>query len=139
LERTVRSENKRMKRASLSVRVLLVGYLAVSLSGCAAALVGVGAAGGYAISKDSVKDYFDLPQETVFQQSLLVAKEMGTVESQNEDEGLINAKIRGASVTIKVKPISKKTVELKIRARDKVLIPKVGIAQDVYNEIAERL
>ena len=108
-------------------------------SGCAFLLLGAGAAGGYAISKDSVKNVFDLPQDQVYEQSLVTAKEMGLVKFEDRVNGRIKAEIQEADVTITVKPLTRRTVELNVRARDKFVVPKVDIAQEVYTKIIERL
>lgn len=113
--------------------------VAVHLSGCAAVLLGAGAAGGYAVSRDSVKNSFDLSQETVFQRSLAVMKEMGLVTLEDSAHGLIRAKVEGVNVTITVKPITKKSVELKVKARNQWLLPEIDVAQAVYTKILERL
>jgi hypothetical protein len=122
-----------------AVRSLIVGLVALPLSGCAAVLVGAGAAGGYAISKDSVRNHFDLSSSHVFRVSRDVVREMGLVTTEDERHGLIKAQVEGANVTITVKPVSEKTVELKVKARNDLLMPKIDVAQSVYNKIAEKL
>ncbi len=117
--------------------LFVVGSLA--LSGCAAVLVGAGAAGGYALSKDSVKNNFDMSRDRVYKQSLGVAKEMGQVTLEDSKNGRIEAKVRDVDVIITVKPLTKKTVELKVSGRNKIKMPAMDVAQEVYNKIAERL
>ena len=115
--------------------------LAASLgfSGCAAVLLGAGAAGGYALSKDSVKNNFDLSKDRVYKTSLSVVKEMGQITLEDQKNGKIQAKVREADITITVKPLTKKTVELKVQGRNKFKMPAVDVAQEIYNKIAERL
>ena len=110
----------------------------LGLSGCAAVLIGAGAAGGYALSKDSVKNHFDISRDRVYARSLRVAKEMGLVTLEDAKKGLIKAEVKGADVTITVEPVTKKTVELKVKAKDRFLVPKVDIAQEVYTKIIEK-
>lgn len=112
---------------------------AIGLSGCAVALLGAGAAGGYAIGKDSVTSHLDLSQGRVYRQALAVAKQMGQVKVEDAVHGLIRATINAATVTITVKPLTKKTVELTVKARDRFLLPKVAVAQDVHQQIHEGL
>ena len=119
--------------------VSLLAGSSLCLSGCAALLLGAGAAGGYAIGKDSVRNYYDLPQDHIFRQSLAVAKESGQVLTEDRAHGKIALKVQDVNVTITVKPISKKTVELNVKARNQFLLPKVDVAQDVYRKINERL
>jgi hypothetical protein len=109
------------------------------LSGCAVLLVGAGAAGGYAISRDSVKNHFDLPMSHVFQVSREVVESQGLITLEDARRGLIKAEVAGANVTVTVKSVSPRTVELKVRARNDVLLPKIEVAQAVYNKIFERL
>jgi len=126
----------------MGVRRWLVTALAsvsLAMSGCALLLVGAGAAGGYAISKDSVKNTYDLSHAFVYQQSLVVAKEMGLVTVEDHTHGLIRAKVQDANVTITVKQLTKRTVELRVKARNALLMPEVDVAQAVYNKINERL
>jgi len=111
----------------------------IALSGCAVLLVGAGAAGGYAISRDSIKNHFELPMEQVFQVSRDVAEEQGLITVEDDKRGLIKATVEGANVTITVKRISTKTVELRVKARNDLLLPKIDVAQSVYNRIVERL
>ena len=122
-------------RRTMLLAVLCAGL--VELSGCAILLIGAGAAGGYAISKDSVKNSFDLSQGHVYRQALAVAKQMGNVTLEDEKHGFLRANINDAVVTITVKQITKKTVELKVKARN--VMPKIEVAQEVYNKIASRL
>jgi len=126
-----------MQRAGLRVVFLVMG--AVGLSGCAVLLLGAGAAAGYAVGKDSVRNSFDLSQDFVYQQSLAVAKQTGLVTLQDAAHGRIEAKVVNANVTITVKPLTKQTVQLKVRARNAFLMPQLDVAHEVYNKIVERL
>jgi len=121
------------------LRVGLSVAASVMLSGCAALLLGAGAAGGYAISKDSVKNHFDLPMSHVFQVSREVVENQGLILLEDARRGLIKAEVAGANVTVTVKPVSPRTVELQVKARSDVLLPKIEVAQAVYNKIFERL
>ena len=122
-------------------KLLCVLMLAATLgfSGCAVVLIGAGAAGGYALSKDSVKNHFDLSKDRVYKTSLGVTKDMGQVMLEDQKNGKIQAKVKEADITITVKPLTKKTVELKVQGRNKFKMPAVDVAQEVYNKIAERL
>ena len=120
-------------------RVAVWAGMTLSLSGCAVLLVGAGAAGGYAVSKDSVKNNFDLPAGEVFRASRDVVRAAGLMTTEDESHGMLKAVVEGADVTVTVKSISKRTVELKVKARDNLLIPKIDIAQGLYTKILERL
>ena len=122
-------------------RGIIIGLLltAIGLNGCAALLIGAGATGGYAISRDSVTNHFDLSKSHVYGRALKVAHDMGLVKVEDESHGLIEATINEANVTITVSSVTKKTVQLKVKARNQFLMPKVSVAQDVYANIAEGL
>ena len=126
-----------MNAKQMSVILLLVA--SVGLSGCAAVLVGAGAAGGYALSKDSVKNQFDLSQDRLFRRSREVVKKMGQVTLEDSKKGIVKGKVKDADVTVTVKPLTKKTVELEVHARNKFKMPVVDVAQEVYNKIIEKL
>jgi len=121
-----------------AMRLGVLAVLAVGLSGCAALLVGAGAAGGYAVGRDSITNHFDLSQGHVYGVSRSVVKQMGLVTMEDERRGRFQADVDGATVTVTVTPVSEKTVKLKVKAR-KFLMPKLSVAQDVYNRILERL
>ena len=119
--------------------LLVAGLLLGGLSGCAVLLLGGGAAAGYAIGKDSVTDHFDVSQRHVYGVSRAVLKDKGLISSENAEQGYLKGTVEGMTVTITVKPVSKKTVKLTVKARDKFLMPKVAVAQDVYQAIKDRL
>jgi len=102
-------------------------------------LVGAGVAGGYAISKDSVRNLFDLPKDRLYHESLAVLQQMGTVELEDRAHGRLRAEVEDVNVTITITQVTKKTVELHVRARSEWLMPKVDTAQEVYGKIVERL
>lgn len=120
------------------LRVSLVGLALLSLCGCAALLVGVGAAGGYAISKDSITNHFDLSQAHVYGVSRKVVRDIGLITEEDERRGRLRADVEGATVTVTVTPVSDKTVKLKVKAR-KLFMPKLSVAENVYNRVLERL
>lgn len=82
---------------------------------------------------------FDLPRDTVYDHSLAVMKELGVVKLEDRGHGLIKGEVRDVNVTVTVKPLTRRTVELKVRGRNDLFMPNVDTAQDVYNAIAARL
>ena len=121
------------------VTVLVLAAASLATSGCALLLVGAGVAGGYAISKDSVQNLFDLPKDRVFDQSLAVAKEVGMVNLEDRAHGRIKTQMGRVTVTITTRQVTKRTVELKVKARNDLMLPEVDTAQEVYTKIIERL
>ena len=120
-----------------TLRLIIAIVASMTISGCAILLLGAGVAGGYAISKDSVRNVFDLPQDTVYDRSLQVAKEMGLVTLADREHGHIKAKIEDVYVTMTIKPLTKRTVQLVVRGRNNWGMPKVDVAQEVYTKIIE--
>ena len=110
----------------------------IGCGGCALFLVGAGAAGGYAISRDSVISQHDLSTDRVYQESLAVVKKMGLVTLEDAKHARIEAMVQETKIVVTVKPLTKRTVELRVKGR-KNLMPAVAAAQEVHNKIAERL
>jgi len=111
----------------------------LGLSGCAAVLIGAGAAGGYAISNDSVKNAFDRSPRQVYRHSLAVVKKMGETTMEDVKNHRIEARVQEVNVVVTIKSLTKQTVELEVSARNKLLMPRVDVAQEVYNAIVERM
>ena len=123
-------------RTRMRLAVLVAGSLC--LSGCAVFLVDVGATAGYAVSRDSVRNSFDLPKNTIFNESLATMHQMGQVLLQDPAAGEIKGKIGNTSVWITVKPLTKQAVQLNVKARNSFWMPNVDVAQEVYNKIIEK-
>lgn len=126
----------------MSRRSSRLGSLGVALAcvgGCAPLLLSAGAAGGYAISRDSIKNTFEQSEGHLYQVSREVLGDAGFVTTEDARRGLIQATVEGATVTITVTPASDNKTELKVKARNKLLMPKMRVAQDVYNRIIDRL
>ena len=108
-------------------------------SGCALLLVGAGAAGGYSVSRDSVIAHYDLSTDHVFRRSLQLAKESGQVGLEDAKHGVVELTTPDAvKVRITVKQLTPKSVELRVKAR-KNMLPKVSVAQEIFNKISQGL
>ena len=118
---------------------LLAIAASFALSGCPVVLLGAGVAGGYAISKDSVTNNYDLSKNRAYDAGFSVLKEMGQVITEDKKNGLIKGKIKDVDVAITIKQLTRKTVELKVSGRNQLKMPSVDVAQEVYNKIDERL
>ena len=115
--------------------LLLAGALA--FSGCAALLIGAGAVGGYAVSRDSVIANLEKSKEAVYRKSLEVANKAGQVTLEDARRGIIELTTPEAvKVRITLKQLTTRTVELRVKAR-KNMLPKVDVAQDLYGKIME--
>lgn len=127
-----------MQRSRIRHIGTAVAILAVS-GGCAPVLIGAGAVGGYAISKDSISNSFDLSFGHVYHISHQTMAQVGFITQADEQRGIIKGTVPGANVTITVKRLTSRTVQLQVKARNDVLLPKIDIAQSIYNQIAEKL
>jgi len=128
---------KHVRKNVLSKILLLL--LLFSLTGCVyLAVAGLGAVGGYVASPDSVEGVTDKDMVTIWDAAVEIVSIMGLIEQQHEDAGIVVAKIHGATVTITVTPLSQTAVKLNVKAR-KAVLPKIGIAQDVFVKIMSHL
>ena len=120
-------------------RLLLSGCLLVGLAGCAPMLIGAGAFGGYAISRDAIRNHFDVSEAQLYDLSRAVIEELGFLTDADERRGRIRGEVDGANVTVTVDPVSDRTVRLTVKARNKLLMPRIQVAHKVYNTIRDRL
>jgi len=120
-------------------QILLAAFLCVFSSGCVFLVVGgVGAVGGYAISRDTFEGVSSKGQEELLAAAHKVLSIMGTITVERPKEGEIAAMIYGNHVTVDVIQINLTTSKLRVKAR-KNLLPSVGIAQEVYTKIMNQL
>ncbi|MFA5088955.1 MAG: hypothetical protein WC552_07980 [Candidatus Omnitrophota bacterium] len=124
------------KRALL---YLLLPLMMISLSGCVYLVVGgLGALGGYVISPDTVEGLTARERKEVWNTSVEIVSIMGVIEEKQEAGGIIIAVVNGAKVTINILPVGT-SVKLAVKARKAGVFPKIGVAQDVYIKIMDRL
>lgn len=123
-----------LRNLSLVIAVLTV----FSLSGCALLLVGGGAAGGYAVSKDSVEGIVDDSKEKVWDVAVKVLEDDGVIKSTDKPAGKIEAEVDDINVDVEITQETKSATKLKISAR-KYLMPKVKKAQDLYTKMLKKL
>ena len=124
------------------LRMLRAGWLGLLLmmqTGCAAVLVGAGAASGYALSRDSIRNTFEMSQAQVFDASRAAFGEMGFVSVEDPTRGLLKGVVEGATVTVTVKPVTERAVELKVKARNRLWFPRLETAERVYNRTLKHL
>lgn len=126
-----------MQKANPFVSIVLAAAICASMGGCVAApiiLVGVGAVGGYAISRDTFEGTTAKSQDELWDSSMRVASIMGTVDEHNRKRGEIFARINGVNVDITVVPVSLTTTKLRVKARA-MIFPRIAVAQEVYSKI----
>ena len=113
--------------------------LAVFTSGCIAVVAtGVGAVGGYALSRDTFEGITGKGQEEIWEAARKVLSIMGTITEDRNKQGEVDAIVYGANVTVTVIPVNLTTSKLRVKAR-KNIFPRIGLAQEVYTKIINQL
>jgi len=112
-------------------------FLSVSLSGCIYLIVGgVAAAGGYAISRDTIQGETDKGFDEVWSAAVEVMGIMGMVDTESYELGQIIGIVNGARVTVTISQVTPSTVRLQVKAR-KAIFPSIANAQNVYVKIMD--
>lgn len=121
-------------------QLVIAVVFSLFLSGCAAVLVGAGAAGGYAIGPDYVQGETDKDFSGIYNCALDVAGIMGIIQSKYSSPtvGKIRAKVENSSLEISMERLTRHTLRLKVKSR-KNLMPNIALAQKVYNNILQRV
>ncbi|MFA4984483.1 MAG: DUF3568 family protein [Candidatus Omnitrophota bacterium] len=122
----------------LAAYLLMIGFLGVFISGCAALVVGgaVGALGGYAISKDTIQSDTDTPYERIWDSALEVARMRGVIEEEDAPRGYLKAKIDNSEVWIRLARLTRATTRIRVSAR-RYHLPNLGLAEDLFVRIME--
>lgn len=108
--------------------------------GCALFLVGAGAAGGYAISKDEIEGFTDRDYERTWETARRVIAQDGAILAENKTLGEIEATVRDSNVKTKIEKYSTVSVRLRIQARKGYnLLPDIETAQDIFTKIIKDL
>ncbi|VAX38081.1 hypothetical protein MNBD_UNCLBAC01-1347 [hydrothermal vent metagenome] len=107
--------------------------------GCIYLLVGgIGVLGGYVVSPDTVEGLTEKDPMDIWSSAIEIVSIMGVILEENEEGGLIRAKVNGAQVTVNIMPISSTMAKISVKAR-KHHFPRVSVAQDIYVKIMEHL
>ena len=130
-----------MKMKNRKFPLLGITFLSLSLfSGCAVFLLGAGAAGGIAISKDTIKGNFDKKLDQVWRASREVLIQEGFIRLEDKTHGTIDAEVRKSEVKIEILQISEKTVRIHVKARKGYkLLPNPDLANELYNKIYQKI
>ena len=130
---------KFMKSSIKFAHLFLAFCLCASASGCVFLVIGgVGAAGGYAVTRDTFEGVSSKGQEELLSAAHKVLAIMGTITDERPKDGEIVATVNGAHVTVEVIQVNLTTSKLKVKAR-KAFFPALSIAQDVYSKIMNQL
>ncbi len=112
-------------------------FLALTLQGCAALLVGtaVGVVGGVAISDDTVQSDIDVPFTKVWDRAGNVILDMGgEIQKEDMEKGVITSKVKSSSVTLSIDALTEKATRLKVKAR-KNYLPNIKLAHKIAGRI----
>ncbi len=127
-----------IRRSLWAVSALLSSLLI--FSGCAIFLLGAGAAGGLAISKDTIEGTAERPFDRVWNAGRDVIKQEGFIRLENKGAGTIEAEIRKSRVKFEALQITDKTVRFRVEARKTHnLIPDMDLANELYNKIFQKI
>jgi len=109
-------------------------------TGCALFLVGAGAAGGIAISKDTIEGHFDKKLDQVWRTSREVLMQEGFIRLEDRAHGYLESEVRKSEVKIEILQVSEKTVRIRVKARKGLkLLPHPDLANELYNKIFHKL
>ncbi|MEW5758431.1 MAG: DUF3568 family protein [Candidatus Omnitrophota bacterium] len=119
--------------------ILFIFLISLSVSGCAALLVGGGVIGGVAISKDTVKSGVEANYNRVWGVSIDEVKKVADIRLEDKKRGIIEASSQsGEKITIKIREITRNSCEIIIKSR-KNLLPDITLAHDLSNKIINRV
>ena len=118
---------------------LLVPLILVSLSGCAALIVGgaAGTLGGYAVSKDTIEGDSDKIYENLWDAAITIAKARGTIKQENQQRGYIELETDSSKVHIRLTRLTRATTRVRVSARNKYHLPNLNLAEDIFVKIIE--
>jgi len=119
--------------------VLLAAFFCAFSNGCVFLVVGgVGAVGGYAVTRDTFEGVSSKGQEEIMTAAHKVLSIMGTITDERPKDGEILATVNGNHVTVDVIQINLTSSKLRVKARY-AIFPRVGAAQEVYTKIINQL
>ena len=121
----------------------IAGAMVFSLlffSGCFLFLLGAGAAGGYAISKDTIEGLVEKPYDRVWNASRDVIMSEGFIRLEDKNHGTLEAEVRKVQVNIEVKQMTQRAVRIQVKARKGYkLLPDIDLANELYNKIYAKI
>lgn len=115
-----------------------VCLLCLSVSGCVWMVLGVGVAGGYAISKDTIAGELDKDYDSIWTAAEKVCSIMGTVKNKDRTKGFIDVDVDKAKVSINIERLTPETLRLKVSAR-KYMMPNIALAQKIFVKINQQI
>ncbi|MFA5362915.1 MAG: DUF3568 family protein [Candidatus Omnitrophota bacterium] len=119
---------------------LLAGILFVNLSGCAPLLVGVALGGAtvYAVSKDTIQGDTEKLYDSLWDASMNVAGAYGMVKTEDKNTGYIFVEGPSGRIWVHLIKMTRSATRIKISARNKLHLPDMNKAQEVFVKIMEQ-
>jgi hypothetical protein len=125
-----------MKRLLYSLFALVIF---VNISGCWFIVGGaVGAAGAYAVSKDTVQGETDKDYDLLWNAAVNVCRIRGTIISEDYAKGAVELDADSSKVWVSLLKLTHATTRLKISAR-KYRFPNISLAQELYTKIMDEV
>ncbi len=123
-------------RALIAVPMFLL--MAVSC-GCLPFIVGgaVGVLGGYAISQDTIEGQTDKDYNALWNSVKTVAGIRGVIKSEDEIRGYLEMEVNSSYVIVQLVRLTKTTVRVKVSARNKLGLPNISLAEDIFVKILQ--
>ena len=117
----------------------LVCFMGFAISGCVFIIGGaIGAAGGYAISSDTIEGMVDRTYDDIWDASTRVANIMGNMKFKDRQKGYIESEVANAKVNINIEKVTDETTKIRIKARKYYkLMPDIVTAQKIYTKIMQ--
>ncbi len=101
-------------------------------------LGGLAAAGGYAVSQDTIQGETEKDFDAVWDTAVETLSIMGLISAQSPELGKITASVNGAKIIVNVMQLTPSTTRLKVKAR-KSFFPSISNAQNIYIKIMSRV
>ncbi len=129
----------KIKNQFLKLTVILL-TAGICFSGCALFLLGAGAAGGYAISKDEIEGMTDTSYDKIWKATKDVLRADGVTTLEDRTHGLIKGLVDSSDVEARLDQVTSKTVRLRLKARKtKGVFPDIKLAQSLYTKIIKKV
>lgn len=117
--------------------LLFVPFVLTNIYGCWFLVGGaVGAAGVYAISKDTVQGETDKSYDSLWDAALTVSRYRGVIKQEDYSRGYIQLEADASRVYIRLIRLTQATMRLRVSAR-KHRLPNINLAQDIFVKIME--
>lgn len=118
--------------------LFVVVPILINLCGCWFLVGGaVGAAGAYVVGKDTIQGETDKSYNNLWNSALTVSRFRGTIKEEDSKRGYIELEADSSRVWIRLVRLTPATTRLKVSARNKLHLPDIDLAQDIFVKIME--